>query len=154
MKYEYENDESFLKLIDKQSLKEQYIKITILDWLENPIQDIQGRISTGNLNLSGTSAMRRTMNVTVLLSEGEYALTEINNLFSINKKIKVEIGLKNFTQLYPDYDIIWFKQGVFVITNPSISHTTTDISVSLQLKDKMSLLNGDCGRGYSRLDPV
>lgn len=145
MRYEYEKDEDFLKLIDEQKIKELYIKIRILDWKENPIQDVEGRVSAGSLNLSGTSAMRRTMNVTVLLSDEDYSLTSVRNLFSINKKVQVFIGVKNFTQQYTDYDIIWFKQGTFVITNPSISHTATDISASLQLKDKMSLLNGDCG---------
>ena len=41
-KYEYLNDEAFLELVNKQKIKEQFAKITLLDWEENPIQDIQG----------------------------------------------------------------------------------------------------------------
>ena len=36
--YEYSNNKSFLELIDNEHLKEQYVKITILDWLERYIQ--------------------------------------------------------------------------------------------------------------------
>jgi hypothetical protein len=38
--YPYLNDSSFLKTIDELQIKEQFVKITILDWNENPVQDI------------------------------------------------------------------------------------------------------------------
>lgn len=49
--YPYLSDSDFLKKMDKLHLTEQYVKITILDWQENPIQDIQGIITGGNINL-------------------------------------------------------------------------------------------------------
>lgn len=144
--YPYLKDEEFLKLIDNQHLQEQFAKITVLDWLENPIQDIQGIITGGNLNLDGKSAIRRTCNLNVYVYEEEYfGVTNIDNLISLNKKVRLEIGYVNTTNQYTEYDIIWFPQGVFVITNPSISHSTSGTSISLQLKDKMCLLNGECG---------
>lgn len=42
MRYKYLNDEEFLKLIDRSQIKEQFVKITALDWQENPIEEIQG----------------------------------------------------------------------------------------------------------------
>ena len=39
-KYIYLNDSDFLQEIDELPIKEQFVKITILDWNENPIQDI------------------------------------------------------------------------------------------------------------------
>lgn len=35
--------------------------------------------------------------------------------------------------------------GTYVIINPSIGHNTSGITISLQLKDKMCLLKGECG---------
>ena len=70
----------------------------------------------------------------------------IRNLLSINKKIEVLIGFVNTTDEYTEYDIIWFPQGIFVITAPNINYNGTDgIGVSLTLHDKMALLNGECG---------
>jgi hypothetical protein len=90
--------------------------------------------------------MRRTCNLSMYIHEKEYAgITNVSNIISINKKIRLEIGLKNTTNKYTDYDILWFPQGVYVIQNPSISHSTGGASVSMQLKDKMCLLNGECG---------
>ena len=52
-KYIYLNDSDFLQEIDELPIKEQFVKITILDWNENPIQDIQGKVISGNINING-----------------------------------------------------------------------------------------------------
>jgi len=49
--YPYLQDSDFLKEMDSLHLTEQYAKITILDWQENPIQDIEGIVTGGNINL-------------------------------------------------------------------------------------------------------
>lgn len=143
--YEYLNDADFLKKVDLLRLKEQYAKITVLDWYENPIEDITGHVTGGSLNLDGTSAVRRTCNINVFFEDTEINVTNINFLLSLNKKVALEIGFKNTTDQYNNYDIIWFPLGVFVIINPSISHGVNGTNVSLQLKDKMCLLNGEVG---------
>ena len=57
----------------------------------------------------------------------------------------LEIGLLNTTDEYSEYPILWFPQGLFVMINPSLSHSTNGTTISLTLKDKMCLLNGECG---------
>ncbi len=145
MRYEYLNDSAFLKLLDLQRLKEQYIKITILDWNENPIQDLTGKALGGSINLDGSSNLRRTANINVFIPSIENNITNPNHLLSINKKISIEIGFKNTTSYYKDYNMIWFPMGVYIIVQNSISHAIGGTNVSLQLKDKMCLLNGECG---------
>lgn len=145
-RYEYLKDSEFLKEIDKQKIKEQYAKITVLDWLENPIQEIEGIVTGGNISLDGKSAQRRTMNLSVYVDDIGYAgVTSIDNLISLNKKVRVAIGIKNVTKQYQQYEILWFPQGVFVMTQPSISHSTSGTTISLTLRDKMCLLDGTCG---------
>ena len=36
--YKYLQDSTFLSMVDTLQIKEQYVKITVLDWLEQPIQ--------------------------------------------------------------------------------------------------------------------
>lgn len=143
--YPYLKDSSFLKSFDSIRNKEQYVKITVLNFEEKPIQAIEGRVIGGTLNLDGNSAVRRTCNLSMVATDYENDLTNINSLLSINKKIELEIGFLNTTTYYTNFDIIWFPLGVFVITAPSISHATDGVNISLQLKDKMCLLNGECG---------
>ena len=144
--YKYLKDDTFLAEINNNHIQEQFVKITALDWNERPIKEVQGIVTGGSLNLNGSSAMRRTCNLSVSIQEAENVkITDINNIFSLNKKIYLEIGYLNIYDKYNEYDIIWFPQGVFVIGNPSISHGANGISISLQCKDKMCLLNGDVG---------
>lgn len=143
--YSYLKDSSFLKLLDRMRVKEQYVKITVLDFQENPIEEIQGRVTGGSLNLDGNSSIRRTCNLNMVTDNYSNDLASVNSLLSINKKISLEIGFLNTTNFYKNYDIIWFPLGIYVIINPSISHSGGGINISLQLKDKMCLLNGECG---------
>ena len=100
----------------------------------------------GSINVDGKSAMRRTCNLSMYVPNENIAnITNINNLFSINRKIFLEIGFKNTTTQYTQYDIIWMPLGTYVMINPNLSHSTTGVTMSLQLKDKMCLLNGECG---------
>lgn len=142
----YLRDKNFLKTIDRISLKEEFAKITILNWQERPIEDIQGKVSSGTLNINGNSSLRRTCNLTILIDENNSNITSVKNSLSINKKIKLDIGIKNNTSQYSEYDIIWFPLGTYIISSVSIANTNSQItSASLQLKDKMCLLNGECG---------
>ena len=153
--YEYSNDKDFLELVNNEHLKEQYVKITILNWLENPIQEIQGIITGGNLNLDGNSNVRRTVNLSCYIDNEENAkVTNIENLFSINKKMFLEIGYLNITNQYTNNKIIWFPQGTFVMISPSLTHSTGGVSLQISLRDKMCLLNGEVRRCYSRIDAI
>lgn len=161
--YRYLKDSSFLQELSRHRLLEQYAKIIILNLNEKPIQEVQGKITGGNINLDGKSAIRRTGNISVYVEERTNDLTDIKHLFSINKKIKIEIGFLNTTSKYPEYNILWFPLGTFVIMNPSISNSNGGVTISLSLKDKMSLLNGECGgtipasvvfHEYEELDPT
>lgn len=89
--------------------------------------------------------MRRTASISLLATEVENDLINIDNLLSINKKIELLIGFLNTTDSYKDYPILWFPQGVYVITNPSLSRQQNQVTISLNLHDKMALLNGECG---------
>jgi hypothetical protein len=44
---------------------------------------------------------------------------------------------------YPD--IIWFNQGIYLITSFNTSQSASSYNISIQGKDKMCLLNGDLG---------
>lgn len=145
IRYPYLKDINFLKNFDELHLKEQYVKITILDWNENSIKEIQGQVVSGSLNVDGQSSIRRTCSINFIADIAQVKLTDTKNLLSINKKVQLEIGFLNLTDRYLQYDKIWFPLGIFIIVNPSLSYNNTGVNISLQLKDKMCLLNGECG---------
>ena len=144
-KYPYLNNSDFLSLFDGLQLKEQFVKIIVLDFLEKPLQEIQGQVVSGSINIDGQSSVRRTCTITFIAKPEQAQVTNINNLLSINKKVKIEIGFTNATEYYKEYKKLWFPLGTYLIINPSISNSNGGIQITLQLKDKMCLLNGECG---------
>ena len=143
--FPYLKDSVFLKKFDELKLKEQYVKLIVLTFDEMPIQEIQGKVTGGNLTLDGSSGMRRTGNLSMVADEYENDLTDTKHLLSINKKVEVLIGFVNTTNEYTEYDMLWFPQGIYVIISPNISHNSDGVNISLTLHDKMALLNGECG---------
>lgn len=143
--FPYLKDTNFLKLFDKIKLKQQLVKLIVLNFNEMPIAEIQGKVISGNLSMDGSSAMRRTGNITLVADEYKNDLTDTKHLLSINKKVEVLIGFINTTGQYKNFPILWFPQGTYVIITPNISHDMNGINISLTLHDKMALLNGECG---------
>ena len=101
--FPYLKDSAFLKKIDETKLKEQYVKLIVLTFDEKPIQEIQGKVAGGNFTIDGSSAMRRTGNISIIADEYENDLTDTKHLLSINKKIEVLIGFINTTNEYSEY---------------------------------------------------
>lgn len=146
--YPYLNDINFLNKIYGQHNKTTYVNITLLDWFERPIQEIQGKVISGSISVNGDSAVRRTANLSIFIKDYDELYTNINGLFSINKKIFIETGIRNGFRHrgeYNDYPIIWFPFGVFITQNYSINRDVNGITLNLSLGDKMCLLNGDAG---------
>lgn len=145
--FEYLNDMDFLTQLDKLHMRVQYVKIILLSFKdEEPIKEIQGSITSGNLSVNGSSAIRRTINLTMLASIDNSNLEDIDNEISINKKIKVLIGYDNPLKSYKNYgDIIWFPCGLFVLSSANISRSTSGWNISITGKDKMCLLDGTAG---------
>ena len=133
-------DYEFLRQLDAYPHKTVYAKIILLNFDELPIQEIEGQISAGSINIDGASAVRRTCSLTMLTNK-----EKIDNIYwGLKNKFKLEIGLENnINSKYPN--IIWFKQGLFVITGLSESLNGTSHTINLSGKDKGCLLNGEIG---------
>ena len=73
--------DKLLKTIDEYPNKIQYVRIQILNWDETDLTtkvneknipvSIQGRVTGGNINLSGTSAIRRNGSLSLIVAEDD-----------------------------------------------------------------------------------
>lgn len=139
-------EEDFLLALYTQKNRELYAKIISLDINELPVQQIEGKITGGSINVDGDSNIRRTCNLSMVTKD-----TSIDNYYwGIETKIKLEVGLKNNlknkyapSSLYPE--IAWFPQGIFILNSFNTSVGINNINISLSGKDKMCLLNGELG---------
>ena len=141
-------DSTFLELLDKIKVRKTYAKITILDFVkEQPISSVEGLFTTGSMSVNGSSAVRRTVTFGMRADDKTYDITNLDNLISINKKINVEIGIKNPLVKYQEEygETIWFPLGVYIISSATLSRNTSGININIQGKDKMAQLDGTVG---------
>ena len=137
-------DKNFLYELNQFRQKEIYARIIALNFDEYPLEQIEGKVTGGSLNIDGSSAVRRTCNLSLIAKD-----VNISDFYwSVSNKFILEIGLKN--QINANYpEIIWFHQGLFVITSFNVSLTNNSYNISISGKDKMCLLNGDLGGNLS-----
>ena len=131
---------NFLEQLDQLEHKTIYARIISLTKDELPVEQIEGHITGGSVSLDGTSAIRRSCQLSIAAQEP----TLSDYYWTMNTKFKLAIGVKNTVNMeYPE--IIWFEQGIFVITQFSQSYSATAYTINISGQDKMCLLNGAYG---------
>ena len=162
MQCPYLEDKNFLVAIDNEMHKEQFVRIAILDFSTELVKaNIEGKATSGSCNLDGNATMRRVASCSLVVDpEGidvqgysvpqqYYNIAEVQNLISMNKKVKLYTGFTNTLKeeypIYANYDIIWFPLGLYVVKSANVSRNNAGINISLSLNDKSALLNGDMG---------
>ena len=131
-------NKDFLLKLDKSKNKTIYARITALKFDESPIETIEGRVTGGSINLDGASALRRSCSLTMVAQNFNYS----DYYWGLKTKFKLEIGVENLVDpLMPN--IIWFKQGIYLITGFNTSQNLNNFTISINGKDKMCLLNGE-----------
>lgn len=131
-------DTDFLNKLTLNKERETYVRITALTKDELPIEYIEGKVTGGSINIDGTSAVRRTCSLSMIAND-----VNINDYYwGLKNKFKLEIGLRNMIDSnYPE--LIWFKQGLYIITSFSTTQNASSFTINISGKDKMCLLNGD-----------
>ena len=120
----------------KSKIRETRVKIDILDWnSERKIDSLEGDVISGNISIDGNSALRRTVNLTVAVTDEEnnyigeynkvtgsmqknhiidnYHLTNPANKLSVNKKVKIFIGTKDLMKEYSNVQtdtLKWYRE--------------------------------------------
>lgn len=127
--------EDILKSLDQQTHRTIYAKLIALNADELPLEEVEGSITSGSINLDGQSAVRRACQFTMVTDK----INISNYYWGLNTKFKLSIGAEL------NNDIIWFDQGIYVITSFNVQLSASSYTISLSGKDKMCLLNGEVG---------
>ena len=133
-------DIDFINELLCQTEREVFARITVLNQKEEPLELIEGKATGGSINVDGKSAIRRSCSLNIVAED-----VFINEFYwGLKNKFKLEVGLKNHVNDKYE-DIIWFPQGIFLITNFDTNFTSKKCDISIKGKDKMCLLNGEFG---------
>lgn len=138
------------------TLKREFIKLAKLEFLQpdgsvafavdnNATNRRSGAfIQTGSLTVNLQNGRRRTATVTLANIDGEYDYN-VNKLW-FGQQIRLSEGL-----VLPNGQEFYIPQGVFYVKNPDEKLAPNEKSVSLNLEDKWSYLDGTL---FGRLDGI
>lgn len=133
-------DQDFLKKLDSIQIKEVYAKVIALNDNDETLETIEGRVTQGTVNIDGASSVRRTCSLTLVAQE----LNIHQFYWGLHTKFRLAIGVRNEIDIkYPE--VIWFDQGIFIISNFMTAQNMANYTITIQGKDKMSKLNGEMG---------
>lgn len=132
-------DLDFLKKLDESRNRTIYARVVALDINEDPVETIEGKITGGTISIDGSSAVRRSCSGLSLVAKD---INVTDYYWGLNTKFKLEVGLE--TEL-TEGEIVWFPQGVYLITAFSTSYSTSGFTINISGQDKMCLLNGTIG---------
>ena len=62
-------DSEFLRELDLYPHKFLWAKVVALDRAEYPLDEMQGRITSGSVSIDGTSTIRRTCSISMILDQ-------------------------------------------------------------------------------------
>jgi hypothetical protein len=58
-----------LDAIDLMPIRELLVRLEVLTWDEEPIKEIQGVLTGGNININGKSSLRRTCSLNFITAD-------------------------------------------------------------------------------------
>ena len=65
-------DKNFLLALDKEKNKTIYVRITALTFDEKPLETIEGRATSGSINVDGSSALRRSCTLSMVAQDYDF----------------------------------------------------------------------------------
>ena len=133
-------NKEFLRKLDQDRHRVVYGRISAMDLNERVLEQSEGVITGGSLNIDGKSATRRSLSLTMITHQIDLS----NAYWGFKTKFRLELGIENHIDSNQP-DIIWFNQGVFIITDFSSSFNNSSYTINITAKDKMCLLDGSIG---------
>lgn len=110
-----------------------YVKVEILNNQDVMIDRLDGISIDGSMNINADSLIRRTANIKFILYD--YLLPTQESKLAINNRVRLWIGLSDYND-----NIYYFNLGIFIINDISIDVSISEKTISLNLVDKMYLL--------------
>lgn len=144
-----------LTAIDTLQNAAQHVRVDVYmrNVYDTKLGSIEGLVTGGNINVSGSSSVRRNGSLSLVAGSDEFYEkitslldTSTDNKIATNKEVEIFIGIEDIDGIAGTPGAIYsFKQGRFVMKTAAITKNTQGINISLTLSDLMSKLNGELG---------
>ena len=123
----------------KQSTKEIYSRLELLNRNKKIIANIEGTLISDSISIDAESDIRRTYSCELKYSNDNW--NNANKYKLMSYYICPYIGIKHIIS----NEILWYKLGTFAFDNRSFTYNETTHSLSIQCYDLISFINGTLG---------
>jgi hypothetical protein len=84
-------DIDFLAKLFNDRNKKTYARLIAINYDEEPLELLEGQVTSGSINVDGASALRRSCSIQLVVQD----ISLHDYYWGIKNKFKVEIGLEN-----------------------------------------------------------
>ncbi len=120
----------------KQPVQRRYVKLSVLNREWRSVGVISGRLISGNIDVDGTSDVRRSASLTM---ETDIVNMVLISGFMMNYYVKLYCGIEDNNTS----EVNWYGMGVFVVAQSGYSYDPVTRRLSITLSDLMCDLAGD-----------
>ena len=115
------------------------IKVELLNFNFQTISSLEGKTTSGSIEVDANSDIRRTCNLSLVAKDiDENMISEGGELW-LDKYIKIYQGIDNPRD---NNKTVWWNMGIFLINNPNTVYSVTDHTISFEGLDLMAKLTG------------
>lgn len=129
----------------KQNNQCRYIKLQVInrDW--QSVGVIKGRLISCNVSIDGTSTIQRTASVSMKTETDYLSIPAADISLDLQRDMPADYYIKLWAGIEDNNTlrVRWYSQGVYIIAQSSYSFDPATRTLSLNLVDLMSDLNGD-----------
>lgn len=121
----------------KQSIRNTRIKINLLNYQFQVVDEISGNVIEGNLSIDANSDIRRCVDISIIVDDSSFEIQAGGKIY-LDKYIQIYTGIDSlFTG-----ETIWANRGIYLINSPTWNYSSETNTLSFQGLDLMSKLTG------------
>lgn len=121
----------------KQQYIKKYIRLELLDFQYNIVDELSGNITKCSINVDSNSDLRRSCDLSFVVTTSTFDIKSGQKLW-LDKFVRPYVGYENMRT----GKIQWYNQGIYLVNNPQWSYNASTNEISMQALDLMSKLTG------------
>lgn len=121
----------------KQQYIKKYIRIELLDFQYNIVDELSGNMTKCSINVDSNSDLRRSCDLGFVVTTSTFDIKAGSKLW-LDKFVRPYVGYENMRT----GEIQWYNQGIYLVNNPQWSYNASTNEISMQALDLMSKLTG------------
>lgn len=123
--------------ISNQRIQEKYIKIDLLNFNFQTVDNIEGLCTSGSITIDANSDIRRQGTISLVVQDSTFDIKSGGKIW-LDKYIKIYLGTISLST----GEIFWENMGIYLINAPTYQYNATTNSITFQCIDLMSKMTG------------